>query len=85
MDSKPYAESCDQNNAPILKVLLRLFADSHSLLEIGSGTGQHAVHFAAAMPHLIWQTSDVETNHAASRPGRMKRRYPIFAPPWRSM
>ncbi len=67
MDPKPYAESCDQNKAPILEVLLRLFADVHTVLEIGSGTGQHAVHFAATMPHLIWQTSDVEPNHAGIR------------------
>ena len=61
--SKPYAESCDQNKAPILQVLSRLFADTRRVLEIGSGTGQHAIHFAAAMPHLVWQTSDRPENH----------------------
>lgn len=60
---KPFAESCEENKTPILQVLKRLFADTGSVLEIGSGTGQHAVHFAAAMPHLIWQTSDVRENH----------------------
>jgi cyclopropane fatty-acyl-phospholipid synthase-like methyltransferase len=64
---KPYAESCDENKAPILAVLLRLFSDIRTVLEIGSGTGQHGVHFAAAMPHLIWQTSDVEGNHPGIR------------------
>jgi cyclopropane fatty-acyl-phospholipid synthase-like methyltransferase len=64
---KPYAESCDENKAPILAVLLRLFSDLQAVLEIGSGTGQHAVHFAAAMPHLVWQTSDLETNHSGIR------------------
>jgi cyclopropane fatty-acyl-phospholipid synthase-like methyltransferase len=63
MNKKPYAESCEENKAPILAVLSRLFADVHSVLEIGSGTGQHAVHFAAAMPHLIWHTSDVAEHH----------------------
>ncbi len=63
MFDKLYAESCDQNKAPILSVLSRLFADAASVLEIGSGTGQHAIHFAAAMPHLVWQTSDVVENH----------------------
>jgi len=67
MSDKPYAESCDQNKAPILAVLSRLFADSRRVLEIGSGTGQHAVHFAAAMPHLTWQTSDVAENHPGIR------------------
>jgi cyclopropane fatty-acyl-phospholipid synthase-like methyltransferase len=63
MNKKPYAESCEENKAPILAVLSQLFADVHSVLEIGSGTGQHAVHFAAAMPHLIWHTSDVAEHH----------------------
>jgi cyclopropane fatty-acyl-phospholipid synthase-like methyltransferase len=63
MSKKPYAESCEENKAPILAVLNRLFADVHSVLEIGSGTGQHAVHFAAAMPHLIWHASDVAEHH----------------------
>jgi cyclopropane fatty-acyl-phospholipid synthase-like methyltransferase len=63
MSKKPYAESCEENKVPILAVLSRLFADVHSVLEIGSGTGQHAVHFAAAMPHLIWHTSDVTEHH----------------------
>jgi len=60
--NKPYAESCDENKAPILAVIGPLFREADSLLEIGSGTGQHAVHFAAALPHLTWQTSDVPDN-----------------------
>ena len=59
---KPYAEACDRNRAPILDVLLEHFTDRRHVLEIGSGTGQHAVHFAAALPHLIWQTSDLPAN-----------------------
>jgi hypothetical protein len=59
---KPYSPSCDENREPILAVLQPLFREAHHLLEIGSGTGQHAVCFAAAMPHLRWQTSDVEAN-----------------------
>jgi hypothetical protein len=43
---------------PILAVLREHFANRHDVLEIGSGTGQHAVHFAAAMPWLRWQCSD---------------------------
>lgn len=56
--NKPYSESCDQNRDPILAVIKPLFADRQTILEIGSGTGQHAVYFAAQMPHLIWQPSD---------------------------
>lgn len=63
MADKPFAESAERNGAPILEVLADEFASSRRILEIGSGTGQHAVRFAAAMPHLIWQTSDLPENH----------------------
>ncbi|CAG0996373.1 hypothetical protein BURK1_02562 [Burkholderiales bacterium] len=59
---KPYAPSCDRNRDPILAVLREHFADRREVLEIGSGTGQHAVHFAAALPHLVWQCSDRPEN-----------------------
>ena len=65
--NKPYAPACDRNREPILAVLRDLFADRRRVLEIGSGTGQHAVHFAAAMPHLMWQASDRAVNLAGLR------------------
>jgi len=55
---KPSAPSCERNRDVILDVLRTCFADRRRVLEIGSGTGQHAVHFAAAMPWLTWQCSD---------------------------
>ena len=55
---KPFSPSCDRNRAPILDVLRAQFEHRQQVLEIGSGTGQHAVHFAAAMPWLRWQTSE---------------------------
>lgn len=55
---KPYSPACDRNKDAILDALRSHFADCRQVLEIGSGTGQHAVHFAAALPHLVWQTSD---------------------------
>lgn len=61
---KPFAESCAQNQQVILDVLREEFRNSTSVLEIGSGTGQHAVFFARALPHLHWQTSDRSENHA---------------------
>jgi cyclopropane fatty-acyl-phospholipid synthase-like methyltransferase len=64
---KPYAESCDQNRAPILEVLRVELNNRSNLLEIGSGTGQHAVYFAAEFPDLSWQTSDRVENHAGIR------------------
>lgn len=62
-NNKPYAESCEQNRQPIFEVLKPRVADASSLLEIGSGTGQHAVYFAPELPHLTWQTSDLQENH----------------------
>lgn len=65
MQPKPYSPSCERNRDPILSVLREHFANRREVLEIGSGTGQHAVHFAAAMPWLRWQCSD----HADYLPG----------------
>ncbi len=62
MIDKPYAPSCERNRKPILDVLRVAFADRQHVLEIGSGTGQHAAYFAAAMPWLTWQCSDVADN-----------------------
>ena len=59
---KPHSPSCDRNRDPILAVLRDHFSDRRRVLELGSGTGQHAVFFAAAMPHLIWQSSDQREN-----------------------
>ena len=54
----PISEACERNKGPILELLKLVFADRQSVLEIGSGTGQHALHFALNLPHLIWQPSD---------------------------
>jgi hypothetical protein len=62
LTNKPHSIACERNREPILAVLRQHFADRREVLEIGSGTGQHAVHFAAALPHLTWQTSDVGEN-----------------------
>lgn len=61
--SKPFSQACENNKAAILTVLQQHFPDPGKLLEIGSGTGQHAVFFAAELPHLQWQTSDLVENH----------------------
>ena len=61
---KPYAESCKKNREPILAVLKEVFSERKRVLEIASGTGQHAVYFARELPHLIWQPSELAQNLA---------------------
>lgn len=60
---KPFAESSMQNREPIFSAIKPYLNNSQSLLEIGSGTGQHAVYFAAELPHLQWQTSELPEHH----------------------
>ncbi len=59
---KPHSPACERNREPILGVLREYLAGRRHVLEIGSGTGQHAVHFAAALPGLTWQSSDRAEN-----------------------
>lgn len=61
---KSYSEACERNKKPILSVIRRLLEGKERLLEIGSGNGQHAVYFSHELPHIYWQTSDREENHA---------------------
>lgn len=67
MAEMPFSEYAERNAAPILEILRREFHDRSQVLEIGSGTGQHAVTFAKEFPHLYWQTSDLDENHAGIR------------------
>lgn len=59
----PYSQACENNKGPILQKLKTYLANTTQVLEIGSGTGQHAVYFAAQLPHLQWQTSDIAAHH----------------------
>ena len=61
--TKPYSAACANNSDAILNQLSRLFITTRSVLEIGSGTGQHAAYFASNLEHLVWQTSDVVDHH----------------------
>ena len=67
MIEKPFSQACENNKQPILEVLQRHLTAPGSVLEIGSGTGQHAVWFAGHLPHLQWQTSDLVENHPGIR------------------
>lgn len=62
---KSYSAACNRNRAPILSVLRDIFSGSRRVLEIGSGTGEHAIFFGEHLPHLVWQTSDLAQNHAS--------------------
>ena len=65
----PFSDACERNKDPILAVLREAFALCTHVLEIGSGTGQHAVHFATALPGIVWQPSEV----AEAMPALRKR------------
>lgn len=67
MADKPFSAACERNRDPILEVLRVHFADRKRVLEVGSGNGQHAVYFAAALPQLVWQSSDRLENHLGIR------------------
>jgi SAM-dependent methyltransferase len=67
MIDKPFSESSAENREPILAVLREVFANCSKVLEIGSGTGQHAVYFGAELSHLSWQTADLLQHHAGIR------------------
>ena len=60
---KPFSQACENNKLPILNVLAEFFSDVTDVLEVGSGTGQHSVHFATHLAHLQWHCSDREVNH----------------------
>jgi len=79
--NKPYSESCEQNREPILAVLKQAFAGRSQLLEIGSGTGQHAVYFGAELPHLRWQTADVLAHHPGIHAWLAEAALPNVLPP----
>ena len=64
---KPFSESSAENQEPILAILRLAFAEVRQVLEIGSGSGQHAVHFARHFPHLSWQPSELAENLAGIR------------------
>lgn len=63
----PRSPACERNRDPILRVLERVLPPRATVLEIGAGTGQHAVHFAGHLPGLTWIASDRLDNHAAIR------------------
>lgn len=66
MDARAFSPSTARNRTPILAVLESVLPRQGHVLEIASGTGEHAVHFARALPGLVWQTSDPDVSAHAS-------------------
>jgi len=60
---KPFSQACENNKQAIATLLKKALVDTRHVLEVGSGTGQHAVYFARQLPHLMWHCSDVEDYH----------------------
>lgn len=58
-----FSQACENNKSAILSVLKKAFKTTKNVVEIGSGTGQHAIYFAENLPHVNWQTSDLAINH----------------------
>ncbi|MCC6947172.1 MAG: DUF938 domain-containing protein [Bradyrhizobiaceae bacterium] len=65
-DGRISSASAERNKGPILEVLRRFLPERGFVLEIASGTGQHVVHYAAALPSLTWQPTDINAEHLAS-------------------
>ena len=65
-DQRMFSPAAARNSAPILAVLQRVLPANGVVLEIGCGTGEHAVHFAGAMPRLTWLPSDPDADSRAS-------------------
>ena len=78
---KPYSGACDQNREPILSVLDTLLSDAKTVLEVGTGTGQHAVYFGEKLPHLLWQCSDQAQYHEGIQAWLNEASLPNVLPP----
>jgi len=88
---KQSAPSCERNKDVILAVLQQVLPESGTVLEVGSGSGQHAAYFASHLPHLVWQPTDLSQNFPSIRAWRAEAGLPnlrepleldLLAPTW---
>ncbi|CAB1275842.1 DUF938 domain-containing protein [Candidatus Nitrosacidococcus tergens] len=61
MQIKYFSQACENNKQPILERLQVVLKNTSEVLEIGSGTGQHAAYFSRQLPYLIWHPSEKDT------------------------
>ncbi|MDO6442207.1 DUF938 domain-containing protein [Marinobacter sp. 2_MG-2023] len=78
---KPFSQACENNKQVILEKLATVFSQPGTVLEIGTGTGQHAVHFAGNLSHLTWQPSDHPSNYQLCEPWLTEARLPNINKP----
>ena len=78
---KPFSTACERNQEPIREVLAEILTQPARVLELGSGTGQHAVYMARHLPHLEWQPSDIAENLDAIRLWRREAKLPNLRAP----
>jgi SAM-dependent methyltransferase len=65
-DTRRHAPATERNREPILQILRNILPAKGTVLEIASGTGEHAIHFARALPDLVWRPSDPDPTALAS-------------------
>jgi SAM-dependent methyltransferase len=79
---KPYSPACDENKEPILAVLREVWGEPGQVLEVGAGTGQHAVHFAKHLPHLTWQPTSLPEDLSGMKIWLAEANLPNLRAPW---
>ena len=80
MQQRPFSQACENNKVPILEVLRPLLLEVEGVLELASGSGQHAFYFSQQLPHLQWQATDLEQNLAGIEAWRSSAASANFLP-----
>lgn len=78
---KQSSPACDRNKDVILPVLQEVLPAAGTVLEVGSGTGQHAAYFSARLSRLVWQPTDLPENFSSIRAWAEEARSPNLCVP----